>query len=120
MFVGPLLGKERMLAYVDADVFALSPRVFEETSLAALEAAACGVPTVLTRECEIPGLVEAGGGLVVGRSESALAAGMESLLEHPNSRSEFGHAARQAVRARFTTERIAIAHEDLFNEVARR
>jgi glycosyltransferase involved in cell wall biosynthesis len=120
IFVGPLLGEERMLAYVDADVFALAPRVFEETSLAALEAAACGVPTVLTRECEIPSLVEAGGGVVVGRSESELATGMQSLLECPDLRLKSGHAARQTVRERFTTERIAIAHEELFDEVASR
>lgn len=120
MFVGALLGKERMLAYSDADVFALAPRVFEETSLAALEAAACGVPTVLTRECEIPGLIESGGGLVVERSEAALAAGIQSLLESPDLRVKLGRAARQAVRERFTTERIAEAHEAVFNEVALR
>src|ERR1700694_195191 len=44
-FVNPLYGADRIRAYVDADVFSLTPRFYEETSLAALEAAACGTAT---------------------------------------------------------------------------
>jgi len=117
IFAGSLLGEDRKLAYVAADVFAMSPRVFEETSLAALEAAACGLPTVLTAECEIPGLAEAGGGLVVDRNEAALAAGIGSLLNDPALRMNVGRAAKEAVRARFTIERVAALHNDLFQEV---
>jgi glycosyltransferase involved in cell wall biosynthesis len=117
IFAGSLLGEDRKLAYVDADVFALAPRVFEETSLAGLEAAACGIPTVLTSECEIPGLVEAGGGLVVARDDAALAAGIGSLLGDVQLRSRTGRAAREAIRERFTIERVAAMHDELFQEL---
>jgi len=52
-FCGPLYGKERIEAYVDADIFSLTPRFFEETSLAALEAAALRArPEPRLSECD--------------------------------------------------------------------
>lgn len=116
-FPGPLYGDERLTAYVDADVFALTPRVYEETSLAALEAAACGVPTVLTEQCEIPGLTDAGGGLEVARQAEAVAAGLAGLLDDRGRRTEMGATARRYVAENFTADRVAAQHEALFREV---
>ncbi len=55
-FAGPLYGDARFEAYVDADVFCLTPPHWEETSLAALEAAASGTAVVLAEQTEIPGI----------------------------------------------------------------
>ncbi len=118
-FAGPLYGDERITAYVDADVFALTPRVYEETSLAALEAAACGVPTVLTEQCEIPGLAEAGGGIQVASDPDAVAAGLRALLDNPDRRAEMGSTARRVVLDRFTADRVAAEHEATFAELRR-
>ena len=83
-FAGPLYGSDRFTAYGDADVFCLTPRHWEETSVAALEAAACGTPVVVTEQSEIPGLDASGGGFVVPlrreeirRRVGALAGGAE-------------------------------------------
>ena len=116
-FPGPLYGDERLTAYVDADVFALTPRVYEETSLAALEAAACGVPTVLTEQCETPGLAQAGGGLEVPRQADAVAAGLATLLDDPARRRRMGATAREYVAEHFTADRVAAQHEALFREL---
>jgi glycosyltransferase involved in cell wall biosynthesis len=116
-FAGPLYGDERLTAYADADVFALTPRVYEETSLAALEAAACGVPTVLTEQCETPGLAEAGGGLEVSRDAPAVAAGIATLLDDPDRRARMGATARRYVAEHFTADRVAAQHEALFREL---
>ncbi len=117
-FSGPLYGKERLQAYVDADVFALTPRVHEETSLAALEAAACGTPTLVTSRCEIPGLAASGGGLVIDGPETEIAAGLQSLLIEPDVRREMGRAARHYIGANFTAPQVALSHEELFAEMA--
>jgi glycosyltransferase involved in cell wall biosynthesis len=71
-FVGPLYGNERFGAYADADVFCLTPRHWEETSVAALEAAACGAAVVVTEQSDIPGLVASGGGFVVPLEPEAI------------------------------------------------
>lgn len=64
-FVGPMYGDDRFKVYAEADVFCLTPPHWEETSVAALEAAACGTAVVVTEQADIPGLAEAGGGFVV-------------------------------------------------------
>jgi glycosyltransferase involved in cell wall biosynthesis len=79
-FLGPLYGSERFDAYADADIFALTPRHWEETSVAALEAAASGTGVVVTEQSDIPGLVESGGGLVVRAEVSAIRAAVQEGL----------------------------------------
>jgi glycosyltransferase involved in cell wall biosynthesis len=117
-FPGALFGDDRLLAYSDADVFALAPIVFEETSLAALEAAASGSATVLTPHCEVPGLAAAGGGLVVPRDPAAFAGAVAGLLEEDDRRAAMGEKARAHVRSNFSVEHVTDLHEALFRGLA--
>ena len=79
-FAGPLYGSDRFAAYADADVFCLTPRHWEETSVAALEAAACGTPVVVTEQSEIPGLGVSGGGFVVPLRKGEILAAVSAAL----------------------------------------
>lgn len=79
-FAGPLYGADRFTAYADADVFALTPRHWEETSLATLEAAACGTPVVVTEQTEIPGLDASGGGFVVALRQEEIRTAISAAL----------------------------------------
>ncbi len=117
LFPGGINSSDRLTAYVDADVFALTPAVYEETSLAALEAAACGTPTVLSPQCAIPGLVEAQGGLVVERHCPAISAAWGSLLNDEARRLAMGDRARNHVASTLTAEIVAAQHEAVFAEL---
>jgi glycosyltransferase involved in cell wall biosynthesis len=77
---GPLYGPDRFAAYVDADVFCLTPRHWEETSVAALEAAACGTPVVLAEQADLPGIAAAGGGFVVPLDAAEIREAVSSAL----------------------------------------
>ncbi len=114
LFCDPLYGGDRITSYVDANVFALTSRFFEETSLAALEAAACGTATIVTAQCEIPGLAGANGGRVTDLAVGAIATSLQELLEDDAAREEMGRRARQFVRTNLTAERAAELHENLF------
>jgi glycosyltransferase involved in cell wall biosynthesis len=93
-FIGPLYGAERFAAYADADVFALTPRHWEETSVASLEAAACGTAILLSEQAEIPGLAEAGGGMVVPADVDAIREGLTAVLAQSD---QMGANARKLV-----------------------
>lgn len=93
-FVGPLYDDERFAAYADADVFCLTPRHWEETSLAALEAASCGTPLVVSEQADVPGLEAAGGGFVVPLAPHAIRDAVDRALAR---RQEMGCAAREHV-----------------------
>lgn len=93
-FVGPLYGAERFHAYADADVFALTPRHWEETSVAALEAGAAGTALVVTQQADIPGLADSGGGFVVPLDVERIRGALIEALAHAG---EMGPRARALV-----------------------
>jgi glycosyltransferase involved in cell wall biosynthesis len=115
-FAGPIFGADRLAAYVDADVFAMTPPVFEETSLAALEAAASGTQCVMTRQCEIPGLEASGAGRVVECDRYAIAAALIESLQ-PGIPECRGRRARAMVATHFTASAVATEHERFYEEV---
>lgn len=116
-FLEPLFGSERLSAYVDADVFALTPCVYEETSLSALEACACGTSCVVTKQCEIPGLDENTAGLTVDYNLEQVANALWQSLQQGFSE-RCGANARRLVQERFTITAIAKEHERFFEDVA--
>jgi glycosyltransferase involved in cell wall biosynthesis len=116
-FVGPLYDRERFPAYADADVFCLTPRHWEETSVAALEAAACGTAVVVTEQSDIPGLSTSGGGFVAKLDPDAIRSAVVAALEHP----EMGALAAAHVRAQHAKEVVVARLEKYVEEaVARR
>jgi glycosyltransferase involved in cell wall biosynthesis len=61
-FPGAIFGADRFAAYRRADLFAITPRHFEETSLAAIEAASVGTALLLGDEAQAPFLEPYGAG----------------------------------------------------------
>jgi glycosyltransferase involved in cell wall biosynthesis len=112
-FVGPLYGDERFSAYAEADVFCLTPRHWEETSLAALEAAACGTPIVVTEQAEIPGLDAADGGRIVPLDPAAIRSAVAEVLARKD---EMGAAARELVRRQHERDAVVELLEDYLRE----
>jgi len=86
VLAGPLYDKERLKAYVSADVFVFTPSVYEETSTACLEALACGIPVVTTQEAEIPYLKESDGVWQAENSLSGVVAALEKAYSAKNLR----------------------------------
>jgi len=112
----PAFDVARIQACVDADVFAVAATTYEEASLAAMEAVACGTPCVLTKQCEVPGLEAAGGGLVTDCNPEAFAAGLRAVLADPN-RATRALGARRGILAWQTSEHSADAYAKLFREL---
>ncbi|MCM3869121.1 MAG: glycosyltransferase, partial [Pyrinomonadaceae bacterium] len=77
---GPLFGKEKLEALVDADLFVLPSR-HESFGNAAAEAIACGTPVLITSGCGIAPLVDGRAGSVVACEVEALRDGLARLLE---------------------------------------
>lgn len=75
IFAGPLYEDAVYEAYRNADCFIVTPRFFEETSTAALEALSCGTPVITSEQSEIPYLEEYKAGIIVkdiSRLETAI------------------------------------------------
>jgi glycosyltransferase involved in cell wall biosynthesis len=88
---------------------AILPSLMEATSIAGLEAMACGLPVVGTRVGGIPVIVEDGtnGLLVEPRSDAELAAAINRLLENRDQASRMGAASLSRARHEFSWDNIA-------------
>jgi glycosyltransferase involved in cell wall biosynthesis len=104
---GPVTGPSKLALLRSADVFVL-PSYSEGVPVAVLEAMACRVPAVVTRESNIPELEKVGGGwLCAANAESLCAALGKALNCSEAERKVRGQTARALVEKRYTWCRIA-------------
>ncbi len=80
IFTGPLYGIQARLIYCISSCFSITPRFYEETSSAAVEALSYGVPVVVTKETDIPFLSDYQGGFVVENNASAISDAIRKIL----------------------------------------
>ncbi len=119
VFAGMLTGREKLAALGGADVFVL-PSYSEGFSIAILEAMACGLPVVITRQCHFPEVAAAGAGLIIEPEVGELAAALEKLLREPQLRQEMGSNGRRLVNEKFTWAKIAGQMIWLYKEALKR
>jgi len=107
--------------YRSIDALVLSS-VNEGTPVAVIEAMAAGLPVVATRVGGVPDVITDGktGLLVESGAADSLAAAMRRLADAPEECRRLGAAAREAVRARFSAERLVSDVTALYTEGLRR
>jgi len=115
-FTGMLTGKEKLAALSRADIFVL-PSYSEGFSMAILEALACGLPVIITRQCHFPEVAEARAGIVIDPDSAQLAEAMIELLDNPKLREEMGNNGKRLVMERFTWDKIANQMIELYQRV---
>jgi glycosyltransferase involved in cell wall biosynthesis len=108
ILLGPVYGRERFDVVAGADVFVNTSR-WEGMPIAVLEAAATGLPCLLTTPADPLGLLSRGGGAIsVEPDVGAIAEGLRRM--HRASEAELrrmGERARQIVASEFSWQRSA-------------
>ncbi len=100
------------------DLFTFLVPGSDGTCRALLEAAACGIPAVVSRRGALPEIVDDGRtGLVVSEDPEALAAAWQSLLENPSRTRTLGDAARERARQCFDPATQAEALADFYRRL---
>ena len=113
IFSGSLYGKDRIAAYVDADVFVLPSSHYEETSTATLEACAASTPVITTRHASIPGLDSYRAGFTINYDQKELEDALKTILDNRKLRDVMGRNARKMVREIYGS----VAWVDRFEEI---
>jgi glycosyltransferase involved in cell wall biosynthesis len=116
-FLGPLYGRDRISAYVDADVFVICSSIYEETPLAALEACAAGTPVIVTKQASIPWLEEYEAGLTVDCNVDAVKDALGLLLENDDFRRKSGRNARRLIEDKFDWNKVIVLFEKTLQDV---
>jgi len=118
IFTGMLTGREKLTALARADICVI-PSYSEVRSIVALEAMACGLPVIITRQCHFPEVVEAGAGLVIEPEVGQLAVALEKMLSNPQLRQEMGSNGRRLVNEKFTLEKVTEQMIAMYEDILR-
>lgn len=117
-FLGARPNEEMPGLLSSADV-AVVPSLMEATSVAALEAMSCGVPVAASRVGGLPEIVDEDVGTLFPPADpERLADRVAALLERPD-RAETGVRARRRVVERWSLERLAQRHVQIYETLLR-
>lgn len=115
IFTGPLYHQEKLIAYGCSDVFFLAPSHFEETSTACLEALACGVPCVISEQCDVPYLQEYNAGIVTDFDKGNLADALEKIAGQ--GKKSFADNCQRLIDDHFTWQQVGAKTEKIFEDI---
>ena len=113
LFTGLLHGRDKLAAYIDADVYVL-PSAYEIFGRTLLEACACGTPIIVTDRCGIADVIDGQAGLVVPYDKDALGKALRDILSDDQMRRQFGEKAKLLVREKFNWEKISQQLESIY------
>jgi glycosyltransferase involved in cell wall biosynthesis len=115
-WIGFVAGKEKQRLFFESDVFVL-PSYSENFGIAAVEAMAAGLPTVITDAVAIHDDVSrAHGGLVVACSAREIAAAVLKIYHQPALGAELAENGRKLVQTKFSSRAIATSLISCYKE----
>ncbi|GAH44293.1 unnamed protein product, partial [marine sediment metagenome] len=115
LFTGLLHGRDKLTAYIDADVYVL-PSAYEIFGRTLLEACACGTPIIVTDRCGIADVIDGQAGLAIPYDKDALGKALRDILNDDQMRRRFGEKAKLLVREKFNWSVIAERIEDTYKQ----
>jgi len=118
LLTGPLYGKDKLEAYVDADVFVL-PSWYDTFPNVVLEAYACSKPVIASNVGSISDIVLHGktGLLFKPGNVQELAEAIVHMLAHLEEARDMGHRARKLVEEKFSIDKVVESLEALYEEI---
>ena len=118
LFTGPLYERDKLKAYVDADVYVL-PSVYEIFGITVLEACACGTSVIVTDRCGIADFVDKVG-YVVEYDKEHLRDAIFKIVCDEGLGKRFGEEGKRLVKEEFEWDRIVKKLEGLYEDAQAR
>jgi len=118
LLTGMIAGEEKRAVLAGSDVFLL-PSQSENFGLSVVEAAACGIPVVISDRVNIwREIREAGAGLTAPPTAADFTTHLRYLISHPEAAAEMGRRGGALVRARFSWQGLAAEYEGMYARAA--
>lgn len=115
LITGPLYNKNKIEAYVDADVYVLPSR-YEIFGMTVLEAMACGTPILLSKKCGLADFVDGNVGLTFDSNPEALDALLVKVFTFQEQLSDFSRNCKEAVKV-FEIRNLVERLEELYIKI---
>jgi glycosyltransferase involved in cell wall biosynthesis len=117
LLTGPLYEKDKLEAYIDADVYIL-PSIYETFPNTVLEAWACGTPVIVTDRCGVANIMD-NAGFVVAYDKDQLKDAIIKALSDKRLRKRFEIEGKKLVREKFSWDNIVGELESLYETVVK-
>lgn len=114
LFTGPIYGKEKMAAYVDADVF-VTPS-FSGFPMTFLESCVCGTPIITTNNGDKLNWIN-NVGFIVNYDVNQLKDAIVKLLTNKELKTYFGEKGKILVKEKFDWKFISKQIEDIYKDL---
>jgi glycosyltransferase involved in cell wall biosynthesis len=115
LFTGPLFNRDKLTAYVDADVF-VTPK-FSGLPVTFIEACACGLPIITTTEGDDIDWINDNVGFVVEYSVSSICQSLLKLLWDDTLRNSLGNNGKKLVQDELNWNKITKCLEELYSNL---
>jgi glycosyltransferase involved in cell wall biosynthesis len=116
LFLGPLYEKDKLQAYVDADVFVL-PSKSESFGNVVLEALACGTPVIVTKNCGVTEYLGSDCGCIIDYNEEQLRTTLIKFLQDTDLKRGCGERGKRLVFKEFDMDKIVGKLEELYRSM---
>jgi len=113
-FLGAIIGIEKLSAYKSADLFVIPSR-FDSMTIVALEAAASGVPILITKECDFSELSNSSSGIEVAANEHEIEQGIRLALSDNDGLKKLAKNARKLIEEKYDWNIIVNKFIDIFS-----
>ncbi|OGF99485.1 hypothetical protein A2Y99_01285 [Candidatus Gottesmanbacteria bacterium RBG_13_37_7] len=116
IFTGEVTGKRKLSAFSAADLFVL-PSYGEGLPVSALEAAACGLPLVISKKCNLPEVKKFNAGKIIAPEEESIYRNIKELIQNKKKLMILGRNAKEMVRKNYTIQQSAEKLEKLYRKI---
>lgn len=118
VFPGLLHEREKLGAYVDADVFVLpSKDRYESFGNVVLEALACGTPVIVTNNCGVSEWISPDVGYVIEYDQDELCAALLAVLQDDRHSKTLGNNGKKLIKKELDWEKGILRLEKLYETV---
>ena len=119
LLTGIALGEEKRIVLGGSDIFVL-PSHSENFGIAVAEAAACGIPVVISDQVNIwRSFHDAQAGLTASPTVDGFVRHLKLLFENPKMAAELGQRGAELVRQRFSWDVLGSQYEEMYSTVVR-
>ncbi len=117
LFTGMLSGKDKLSAYIDAEIFIL-PSYFENFSMSTTEAMACGLPVIISNKVGIyKEIKESQAGIVSEVEAESIYQSIINLLHNPEQISLLRNNAKKLIKEKYDINNVADMMINAYTEI---